>query len=57
MTTADTTRDILFVGDCDESVTHNAIINGEGFANVKSKQRKSEEHFESNKNLKCKHRY
>ena len=54
--TADTTRNIVFDGDCDTTVDHNTIVNGEGFSNVKSK-RKSEEHFESNKNLKCKHRY
>jgi hypothetical protein len=52
---------VTFNGECDTNVTAEQIINGEAFTNVKSskkfKQKKSEEHFESNKNLKCKHRY
>jgi len=52
---------VTFNGECDTNVTAEQIVNGEAFTNVKSskkfKQRKSEEHFESNKNLKCKHRY
>lgn len=61
--TADSNEPPLFVGDCGDDIylDHNTILNGEAFTNVKSskkfKQRKSEEHFESNKNLKCKHRY
>ena len=58
MSAADTSIDVIFNGDCDTSVDHNAIINPnyDQFTNLKS-SKKSKEHFESNKNLKCKHRY
>ena len=60
---ADIERGITFEGDCDEKDNIDEIINPppELFTNInlskKYRQKKSEEHFESNKNLKCKHRY
>jgi len=54
--TSNTARKIIFNGNCgnDIKVDHNTILNGEGFDNIKSRQKKSEEQFES-KNLKCKY--